>query len=1024
MSTQRNLSAPLDPLETGEAPAPATPVGMRSISSGAPPDMFFHLDLKRSLEMHRKLFLCILGVGIAAAVGYFFTGWPVYISESIVYIQPAPPRLLDNAQNKTWPYDENTYESYLQQQINNVKRSDVLRAALHKLPPRSWQHDDEGEQSAVERLGRALTVDRMGGSYQISISAKASDAAFAAQLSNAVAQAFVETAKSDLRAGDPERIKLLGEERDRIQQALADDRSELEQVNRALGMAAVSSAAPDPYQTQINALRSDLEKARTAHDEASARLTTLATTDSASSAALDAEADEIVSADPGLVSMKASLNQRRALLISQMANLTANHPQYKQDAEELAQINASLESMMKDLRGKAAAHIQQRLRNDLERSAKFEARLNAQLGQLTSAAGSASSRLQRANDLTLDIQRLQNRFTTVDEQYRNLTLENKAPGAAYISSPAVPPLHPFIKHLLRNLVIILVGTLLLAVGVALVIHNLDPRVYIAGDIERVLGFSPMAQLPDFREVSLEVGQEYMLRLAAAIEHAYQQNGLKSCIITGVGPGAGASTVASKVSTMLEGMGRSTMVVDASGTPPPPADAKDGTQTTNLQRRRTDRPTALLERLASEMDSESIVLTDTAPLLASGETEYLARFVDSAIVVIQSGLTTRAQLREVAHTLQRLDVTAVGFVLNRVSIEKANPSFRQSVRAVEQRLEIQNRAQTRHASRNRPSARRQRDTAEESSVVTDPEPVKPPEPARAESVPGPKEPGFDSRGGSDRGPQGGGFARMWAEEPVVTARQAAAAEKPVVPPPPAEAVAAEAPPRVARGRGAPQRSAPTAPRPVAAAASPVVPESAAEWIPFAGATASGAAERTVTPPAPVAEPQRPAAAPARPVTTPPVSRPAESWMATAPVANEALPGDLGSERNDAGYAVASRLSGLRNLLVSLGRRSLTAEGEATGESQPDIEPRFERATVRPVYTDPPAADAGAPDTGVAVRLNAEPEFLPPKPMVEVEKEREVGRPAPAAQRRENWDNEEVQTLPSWRGQYRKKRYPPL
>jgi len=64
-----------------------------------------------------------------------------------------------------------------------------------------------------------------------------------------------------------------------------------------------------------------------------------------------------------------------------------------------------------------------------------------------------------------------------------------------------------------------------------------------------------------------------------------------------------------------------------------------------------------------------------------ETVYLARFVDSPMVVIQSGLTTRAQLREVV--LQRLEVPAVGPALNGVSIEKANPSFRRSVRAVEQ-----------------------------------------------------------------------------------------------------------------------------------------------------------------------------------------------------------------------------------------------------------------------------------------------------------------------------------------------------
>ena len=73
---------------------------------------------------------------------------------------------------------------------------------------------------------------------------------------------------------------------------------------------------------------------------------------------------------------------------------------------------------------------------------------------------------------------------------------------------------------------------------------------------------------------------------------------------------------------------------------------------------------------------------------AAETEYLARFVDATIIVIESGVTTRAQLREAAATLQRLDVASVGFVLNRVTLEKADPSFRHSVQVTEKYLRLQ------------------------------------------------------------------------------------------------------------------------------------------------------------------------------------------------------------------------------------------------------------------------------------------------------------------------------------------------
>ena len=239
--------------------------------------------------------------------------------------------------------------------------------------------------------------------------------------------------------------------------------------------------------------------------------------------------------------MKTSLNQRRSALISQMANLTPNHPQYKQDSAELAQINSNLDAMMTDLHTKAAGHIQLKLRSDLERTAGVEARLNAQLAQLTVAAGGATSMMQRASDLAIDINRLQNRFTTVDEEWRNLTLEESAPGSAFLSAAAMPPADPAVMGKLRNTGLLAFAGLFLGMLAAVVAHKMDPRVYIASDVERVLGYTPMAQLPDFYEVAAGVSEEHLLRLAASIEHARKQGNLKSCIFTGTGPGTGVTT---------------------------------------------------------------------------------------------------------------------------------------------------------------------------------------------------------------------------------------------------------------------------------------------------------------------------------------------------------------------------------------------------------------------------------------------------------------------------------------------------
>src|SRR5208282_5340045 len=81
----------------------------------------------------------------------------------------------------------------------------------------------------------------------------------------------------------------------------------------------------------------------------------------------------------------------------------------------------------------------------------------------------------------------------------------------------------------------------------------------------------------------------------------------------------------------------------------------------------------------------MIFADSLPLTESAETEQLVRTADCAIVVIESGVTTRAQLRAVADALQRIKATAVGFVLNRVQLSKADPAFRRSIKEMGRQL---------------------------------------------------------------------------------------------------------------------------------------------------------------------------------------------------------------------------------------------------------------------------------------------------------------------------------------------------
>jgi len=1021
---------PMDRKLPGDGALASPAAAARPTEAGNGTQALFRLDLLRSLQLHRGLALGIALAGVVLAVAYWFRVGPVYMAQSIVYIQPAPPRVMAQGPSwpyaQRWPYDSNTYESYITQQMQNVTRADVLAGAVHKLESGSKTQSGENEQAAAERLRSSIKVTRQGTSYQFSIGAHASNAQAAADAANAVAASFIESASHEQKAGDTQRLAVLGEERARVQQALTADRSEQEALNKQLGVASIGNAAPDVYDEDIGRIHGELVTARTAHDEAAARLTSMDASQGSSSSALDAEADGVAAIDPGLMSMKTSLNQRRAILISQMANLTPNHPQYKQDAAELAQINSTLNAMMTDLRAKAAERLQLRLRSDLERTAVVEARLNGQLAQLTRAAGGATSKLQRSNDLAIDINRLQNRFTTVDEEWRNLTLEEGAPGSAFLSAAATTPLHPVLSGKMRNAALIVFAGLFFGILAAVVAHKMDPRVYIAADVERVLGFTPMAQLPDFYEVPAGVAEEHLLRLAAAIEYARKEGNLKSCIFTGTGPGTGVTTVATRVRDLLESMGRSTVLVDATGTPPAAALAgttgsgQPGTQAL-VAPQRGSRPTALLQQMADETKTqgESLVLTDTAPLAVSAETEYLARYVDCAIVVVQSGVTTRAQLREAAATLQRLDVAAVGFVLNRVRLETADRAFRLSVSAIEEHLDSQSSSMTRRTVRSRPLA--------------------------AESTP-------------ESGPHAKEPAALAPYEPVVPELAAVAAVR-LSPP---------AVPKAAAPRPSPaipdlsKLTAKPAQLPLREPMTPYVkgkiqpmtnqdsnlPWWLADLVPQADETKPSALPEpaTVLGPQPVATELRPVAVAPKPHPEPP---PAQSWEGLPKVATSAA-ADLFAgpepvvatdsfsfagpepgagpevvrepEPEETSPSLATRLSGLRSLLSELGvknrqqaKEPAVKDAEAARQSDPAIDGTvFARAiTLTPALATP----AGNGAAGASPRLvTAVPEFLPPKPIVE---EPEKSKPSRFRKRRDRQDEpDDVQVLPSRRGQYRK------
>lgn len=606
----------------------------------------FQPELARSLQMHGKLAAFVALAGLAFTTAYFFSLWPNYEAKSLLYVQPVTGSLMNQNNTGRWPLDATTYESFIQQKMSDVTRPDVMTAALHKMDPGLWQKGGESDQAAADRLSHAIQVERSG-AYQLSIGVRSGNPETAAALANAVTTAYLETTARDSRAGDTQRLAILKEEHDRVAAELNADRAEQSNLSRQLGMASPLPTAPDLYDEQIARTRDELIRVRTEHDEAAARFAAMNAGSAGATSAIDAQADEVAAADTGLSSMKTSLNQRKATLVSQMANLTPQHPLYKQDATELEKINSELETASRELHTQAVSRIQQKLRSDMQRTAAVEDQLNGQLRSAVGAAAGASIKLQRANDLNADILRLQNRYAAVDEQLHNLMLDTGAPGAIVLISAAQPPLHAIRSGVFRNTFVLAGFSILFGLFVAVLAHKLDPRIYVASDVEHVLGFAPLAQLPHFAQVSEEVEAEHLIRLAGDIEHVALQDGIHTVALTSAAEGSGVASLAARLRPLLTPAAASL----TEGEPP-----------------------------------AGVNLVEAGSLLVSAEAEFQVRRAGWTLAVIESGVTTRSELRQMAGALKRLDTPAVGFILNQIPLDKAEPSFRHAIRNAERHVE--------------------------------------------------------------------------------------------------------------------------------------------------------------------------------------------------------------------------------------------------------------------------------------------------------------------------------------------------
>jgi succinoglycan biosynthesis transport protein ExoP len=690
---------------------PHTPISTQYPLRPASRTSAVRIDVVKSLRLHKVtallVMLLVLGTGLAVIAQHK----PDYTAASVIYVSPTFPKtLVDDREEEAGPY-----ETFINEHVHDITRYDILAEAIRRMPPGSWRFPGEPERNAITRLQQVLDIARIGTTYQVRIGIDGPRPEHLADIVNTLTEVYIEKAKSEEFYGRDDRLASLKEEQTRIQNDTDALLQEQDKISKTLGVASFNEKATPLVDSENAKIQTDLTSAHEQRIQAEAQLAALNNGDTSSStSALNAAVDEVIAGDAGLDAMKRSLSQHRADLVDKLNGETEANPQRKQTEAQIAQIDKATQDMESDLRRKAAARLEQKLRTQLNQAEMVESRLNSDLQRGTQQAVDAAPKIQRAAEIQADLERLQARSAAVDDRISNLELESSSPGSVHLFSPAMTPLGPEKSKIKTLLIAIFPVSILLGVLVAVGLDLLDPHIYNGSDVEGLLGFAPIGMLFDDREVTQVVFDECALRLAAGVDHAARLAGARTFVFTGVNSGAGTTSIIENLGSMLAKLGRKTLAIDPSGNTEPVAYVTLGT---DLQRRPVHFPDAtpaqpststelqkvrggarplparipavngfVFESFQSISAEYDIVLIDAAPLLISAETEYLARMADVTVLVSEAGKTKKAWLTRAARLLERLGAAGAAAVVNKVHPARAEDSLKHDMREFELRTD--------------------------------------------------------------------------------------------------------------------------------------------------------------------------------------------------------------------------------------------------------------------------------------------------------------------------------------------------
>ena len=654
------------------------------------------------LRRHAKLAAAVaLSVGLLGGLVLHNRMKPSYEATAVVYVSPIFPTALGDSHDH-----DRQYDSFLEQQITAASRYETLQRALAKFP-QAWPpiFAGESEQNQILRLQKALKVEQVGHSYEVSITLESTNPGPLPAFVNEITAQYLADSRNEEVYGREQNLTSLKQDKADIERQLAAAMQKQNQLLQDVGMAHYDpTAGANPFDDSLTKLREQYSAAHEKAIEADSELRSLGT-DSAPSQALQQAAQEEVNLDVAVAATKSQLTAKKATDLSLMLGLKPTNPAYVQMQADITEIDQRLDQINRDAIRKASNHIRQRALGAKVRADSLENQISSDIGKTTSQASSARPRLQQSQIISSEVDRLLAMEGVVETRLQNVSLEGDSPGSVHLFSAALPPSGPVKRKTAIAYTALLIACLVSGFAAAFIANAVDPHIYTSLDVRKVVGFAPIGLLLSDTEFSPDIQREYFLRLAGGLDQAHRRTGARTFVFPSVGRNS-SSTIVERLGAELAASGLRVLVVNimhfgqvktaAKTTPMGSANGEaaqpnprlltvaDGsaqlsTEVDKEPYRVISLPAAeVAELLRRSRSYYNAILVAADPLFTSAYTEHFARTADGTVLIVDSGETRKDQLVRAARLLERLKIAGIAIVLNGITEKRAEEDVAKTI----------------------------------------------------------------------------------------------------------------------------------------------------------------------------------------------------------------------------------------------------------------------------------------------------------------------------------------------------------